>query len=123
MQRIAQAFDGEQYDLKYLAVDVELAQHKFFVMEKLEVDSSQELRMRVRTNSPTEDKFGGRRTRERLAKVVEPLMCLRGLRQVQVTGVLPPEAVSKFRDAVIQTGKTDQKDEETMKSAKRRRLC
>ena len=125
MQQIGLAFNGPQCALKRLVLDIDFAHRwqKRLISEKLEIDTSKGVCVNIRMTAITSIVREVPRTRERLARLVEPLKGLRGLREVQITGVLSPEIASSIRDAMMESGKRGRDDDaETAESAKRTRL-
>lgn len=133
MDMIEDVFRGEDYDLKHLFIDVgfmKCSNHqgtKVFRTDRLEGGrffrglSSDPLRL-ILQRTALGPSAAGSRTCAKSEMLIRPLRCLRGLREVQVTGAICEEDVSSFRHAVMQPSKRRSQEEVIVGSAVRQRM-
>ena len=107
VREIADAFEESSNELKGLVVNVDFAQRKAtrFITDLLEVDTSQDLWMNVKTNRVVQAPRGASKIRARVASLVEPLKCLSGLQELEMTGMAAAEKAAKLEFTLTTSNK------------------
>lgn len=122
--RIAQVFEGSEYDIRSLTVDVGFGRRtrKRVTTNRLEVSSSNGLRMQVRNIGNEAGKEPMARTMDKLVRLIAPVIFMEGVKDLQMSGILTAETMHAYKAELLKHGDRVAGRFEEEPPAKRRKI-
>ena len=124
IQRVAQVFKGSGGDVRSLVVDVGFGRRTFKCVttnSRLEMTTSNGLRMQVRNIENEGDTEPMTETMERLARLIAPLIFMEGVKDMRVSGILTAGTMHAYKAELLKRGKRMGEEFEDEPPAKRQK--